>query len=143
MAGITGGVGADGLTVEWAFWSTNTTAATAVRRALVTALRTLECDCDDVDAFELVYGELASNAARHAEPREVSVAFAWEGETGRLAIASSGVPFDFEPRPVVPEQEHGRGHYIVAALSDEFSVAHAFGVNTVCVRMTIRKRRAL
>lgn len=129
-----------GLSVEWAFWSTNTTAATAVRRALAVALKALDCEPTHVEAVELVYGELAGNAARHAEHQEVRVSFSWHDDTGHLVIKSAGPPFDFIPRAVPAEQEYGRGHYIVAAFAEDVFVEHDAGINVMHVRLVVKKR---
>ncbi|MBV8579620.1 MAG: ATP-binding protein [Candidatus Eremiobacteraeota bacterium] len=93
----------------------------------------------DLDAAELIVGELVANVVRHA-PGPIGIYCSWRGEHATLVIADRG-PGIPRVRPVpAPESESGRGLLIVEALARACVVEHATPYGSrVVVELPVRR----
>jgi PAS domain S-box-containing protein len=108
-------------TMRWRFDPRDWRRAYDVRETLAEALASAAAEVD-VPAAELVFGELVGNAVRHA-PGFVDVELTWDdAQTPVLHVIDDGP--GYAPRTGLPsaESESGRGLYIVAQLTREFTV---------------------
>jgi len=108
-------------TMRWRFDPHDWRRAYDVREALAETLCAYGVDVD-VPAAELVFGELVGNAVRHA-PGFVDVELTWDDDaTPVLHVIDDGP--GYVPRTGLPpdDAESGRGLYIVAQLTREFTV---------------------
>jgi signal transduction histidine kinase len=108
-------------TMRWRFDPHDWRRAYDVRETLAEALTAYGAGVD-VPAAELVFGELVGNAVRHA-PGFVEVELTWEDDaTPVLHVIDDGP--GYTPRTDLPhhDAESGRGLYIVAQLTREFTV---------------------
>jgi PAS domain S-box-containing protein len=108
-------------TLRWRFDPRDERRAHDVRDALAEALAF--DGTVDVDAALLVFGELIGNAVRHT-PGYVDVELSWEGDPAApvLHVVDDGP--GYAPQTELPalSAESGRGLYLVARLTREFSV---------------------
>ncbi len=112
---------ADDWTMRWRFDPRDWRRAYDVRETLAETLAASGANVD-LPAAELVFGELVGNAVRHA-PGLVDVALSWDdAATPVLHVIDDGP--GYVPRSGLPpdDAESGRGLYIVAQLSREFTV---------------------
>ncbi|MFI0963378.1 ATP-binding protein [Streptomyces sp. NPDC021080] len=73
---------------------------------------------DDCDTAELVVSELVTNAIVHAAGRRVVCELQDAGDLVRIAVCDEGcAPGEPHPSPRRPDEEHGRGLLLVAAVS--------------------------
>ncbi len=112
---------ADDWTMRWRFDPRDWRRAYDVRETLAEALRASATGVD-LPAAELVFGELVGNAVRHA-PGFVEVELAWDDATTPVLHVIDDGP-GYVPRTGLPspDAESGRGLYIVAQLTREFTV---------------------
>ena len=104
---------------EWRFFSTDSRAAAAARREI--GELAAEWTGDDAVRFnaELAFGELASNATRHA-PGAMRVTFAGgNGARPTLAVEDSGAGFVPRDAAVDDYAESGRGISLVRAIAGD------------------------
>jgi anti-sigma regulatory factor (Ser/Thr protein kinase) len=88
-----------------------------LRREVVGYLRTHGGRDADYEATELILGELLSNVVRYT-PGHVCIEVGWHDHHAQLTVHDAGRGFDWAPKlPVNPEDEGGRGSYIVCALA--------------------------
>jgi anti-sigma regulatory factor (Ser/Thr protein kinase) len=86
------------------------------------------------DDLETITGELVANALEHSGSHTVTVACALSAQAALISVADEGggsgkpVASAVTPRP---EQEHGRGLLITAALADRWGTQQADGGVTV------------
>jgi PAS domain S-box-containing protein len=109
-------------TMRWRFDPHDWRRAYDVRETLAEALSAYGTGVD-VPAAELVFGELVGNAFRHA-PGFVDVELTWDDDaTPVLHVIDDGP--GYTPRTDLPAQdaESGRGLFIVARLTREFTVS--------------------
>jgi len=108
-------------TMRWRFDPDDWRRAYDVRETLAETLRAYGTNVD-LPAAELVFGELVGNAVRHA-PGFVEVELTWDDETTPVLHVIDDGP-GYVPRSDLPDQdaESGRGLYIVAQLTREFTV---------------------
>lgn len=108
--------------MRWDFDSREARSASLARREFVALLRREAAPTSDVQAAEIVFGELVGNALRHA-PGRIRVAVRWKGTSPVLCVRDSGDRFDVERRlPADPLCEGRRGLYIVLRLSRRLTV---------------------
>jgi len=93
----------------------------------------------DLDAAELIVGELIANVVRHA-PGPIGIYCSWRDEHATLVIADRG-PGIPRVRPVpAPEAERGRGLLIVEALARTCIIEHATPYGSrVVVELPVRR----
>ncbi|MFI5753927.1 ATP-binding protein [Streptomyces sp. NPDC051569] len=110
-----------------------------VRRQIERAMTGWGCAEDDTATAVLICGEMATNAVEHArvpgERFEVQVTV-----NGNACLIEVSDPLTVPPRPAspTPDDEHGRGLHLVAALADDFG--HRLrpeGGKTVWARLTL------
>jgi len=109
--------------MRWSFDVRDVAAAIAVRRAFSGTLAAGGYDEERLTAAETILSELLGNALRYA-PGPVDVLLAWDGRHPVLHVLDRGPGFQFAPKlPSDVYAEGGRGLFLIAALSDAFSVA--------------------
>nr|MDQ6941246.1 ATP-binding protein [Candidatus Eremiobacteraeota bacterium] len=108
-------------TMRWRFDPHDWRRAYDVRETLAETLNAYGTRVD-VPAAELVFGELVGNAVRHA-PGVVEVELTWDDDTTPVLHVIDDGP-GYVPCTDLPDQnaESGRGLYIVAQLTREFTV---------------------
>jgi len=134
-----------GLDRQWRFDVGDPAAAYAIRRDFIKSI----CDVADpadnqLEACELIFGELIGNAVRYAPgPLSISVCADDDGELV-LHLIDEGP--GFEPRPALPRDlwaESGRGLYLIAELSRGIEVSRLPGYGSyIRVRLPVVPRRA-
>lgn len=105
-----------GKRAHWAFDAENAQAAHDARSEFVAELRANSEPGCDVEAAELIFGELVGNVVRHA-PGPIDVQIEWTGANPVLHVTDCGKGFIRNPTlPVDPLSECGRGLYIISLL---------------------------
>jgi PAS domain S-box-containing protein len=108
-------------TIRWRFDPGDSRRAHDVRETLGETLRSYGQDVD-VQAAQLVFGELIGNAVRHA-PGHVDVELVWDDPvTPVLHVVDDGPGYAPQTRLPASDAESGRGLYIVSQLTREFTV---------------------
>ncbi len=108
-------------TLRWRFDPRDAVRSYDVREALAEALTSYGRDVD-VEAAELVFGELIGNAVRHA-PGHVDVELTWDDPAAPVLHVVDDGPGYAPPTQLPPfESESGRGLYLVRTLTRDFSV---------------------
>ena len=92
----------------------------------------------DLEAAELIFGELIGNVVRHA-PGPIDVQLSWGGNYPVLHVTDRGRGFIRNPSlPVDPLSESGRGLYIIALLARDVRVERIPGYgNHVAVELNV------
>jgi len=102
-------------------------AASNARRAFAAALSTKRFTDVDIANAEIVFGELCGNVARYAKGR-VDVVVDSSGIQTVLHVLDRGVGFQHVSRlPRDLFSEKGRGLFIIAAMTTEFTVSQRLG----------------
>ncbi len=129
--------------MEWHFTSADEIYPSSMHEDIMSTLHEHGSPSSDFNSAEVIYGELISNAIRHATGR-VRVRLDWQNDFPTLSVhdeertvsgrAAIGLPDD-------PLSESGRGLYIVKTLAREFHQEHettdgtaAFATLPVCRR---------
>ncbi len=108
-------------TMRWRFDPRDWRRAYDVRETLAETLNAYGTGVD-LPAAELVFGELVGNAVRHA-PGYVDVELTWDDATTPvLHVIDDGPGYTARAGLPPPDAESGRGLYIVAQLTREFTV---------------------
>lgn len=111
-------------TMHWRFDPRDWRRAYDVRETIVEALE-LHCRDIDIPAAELVFGELIGNAVRHA-PGSIDVELTIDDPVQPvLHVIDDGPGYASETRLPSDDSESGRGLYLVARLTREFTVTKA------------------
>jgi plasmid stabilization system protein ParE len=113
----------DRLIERWTFDTADADAAQRLRRTICTRLESLRASTAELYAAELVFGELAANAARFA-PGAVDVALDLSTPLPVLHVLDGGDAFT--ARGTLPAEElaeRGRGLYIVSKLTEDFQIS--------------------
>lgn len=109
------------------------------RRAFRDRLASLAEPPSDIDAAELIYGELVANTVRYANGGAVEAALeVHDGDAPVLTVRDHGPGFHVEPWPPHrdPYAESGRGLGLVELLAREVNVGTADDGGTV-IRATL------
>jgi anti-sigma regulatory factor (Ser/Thr protein kinase)/predicted ArsR family transcriptional regulator len=128
--------------VDWYFDATDPAAMRALRSDLRRYLERHAEPGSDLDAAEIVAGELLANVTRHAVgPAWVSVD--WSKEAPLLAVHDLGPGFELEDVGASPTlSEHGYGLTIVSHLAQKLEVRRKqAGGARVTVELPVRRRR--
>ncbi len=113
-------------TLKWAFDANDVSIAHRARYSFVDALRNNGVRGENLNAAELVFGELLGNVVRYA-PGPIEIIFDWNEGPPVLHVLDRGPGFTFAPKlPSDLLSERGRGLYIVWALSEDFNVTERF-----------------
>ena len=127
---------------EWSFVAADAReAGTATRRSVRDFLAQEACERCDLDAVELIVGELVSNVIQHA-PGPIGMHCWWEGDGAILLVADRG-PGLPPVRPLPdPQATHGRGLLLIDALARSVRFDCTPGQGTrIAVRLPVCKRR--
>ena len=108
---------------RWHFSTSDGLTAATIRREIDEQLAAAGINHGDRCTAELVFSELVGNVARHA-PGSVDVILAMDGHAPVLHILDRGGGFRFSPKlPSNLMSENGRGLFLVASLTEDFSVS--------------------
>jgi anti-sigma regulatory factor (Ser/Thr protein kinase) len=83
----------------------------------------------DLDAVELIAGELITNVVRYA-PGPVGIHCAWDGEDAVLIIADRGPGIPAVRAVPDAQASHGRGLSMIQALAKDFAIDTVAGHGT-------------
>jgi anti-sigma regulatory factor (Ser/Thr protein kinase) len=109
------------------FDSSDADAACAARRTFASGLSSKNFSPVDIANAEVVFGELCGNIKRYA-PGVIDVIVDNSGEQSVLHVLDRGVGFRHLSRlPSDPLSEEGRGLFIIAAMTTEFTVGQRAG----------------
>jgi PAS domain S-box-containing protein len=112
---------AEDWSLRWRFDPADRRRAYDVRETLIETLSTCGAAVD-VPAAQLVFGELLSNAMRHA-PGDVDVVLTWDDPaTPVLHVVDQGPGYTFSGNLPPEDAESGRGLYLVRQLTRAFAV---------------------
>lgn len=107
---------------RWAFHSSDSRAARAVRRAFLRALSSEAKPESDLKAAEVIFGELAANVAQHAGGA-VEIALTWDDGRATLHVIDRGEGYPSTERSLADLlTEHGRGLWLVQRLGAQLDV---------------------
>ncbi|HTJ25822.1 MAG TPA: SpoIIE family protein phosphatase [Candidatus Limnocylindria bacterium] len=108
---------------HWRFDVADSTAAYAIKRDLFASLaQVIDADQSDLQASELIFGELVGNALRYA-PGSLSIALTVEDGRAELHLIDEGPGFEYDPHlPDDVMSESGRGLFLVSILADSVTV---------------------
>ncbi len=125
---------------RWTFESNDARRAHAARHSFVQALRDAGLRRKQLDAAELVFGELLGNVVRFA-PGPVEIVLNWTHAAAPvLHVLDRGPGFTFAPKlPLDLLSERGRGLYIVWSLAEDCNVTlrHDGGAHARAVLATV------
>jgi anti-sigma regulatory factor (Ser/Thr protein kinase) len=108
---------------RWTFDSNDAPRAHAARHSFVEALRDAGLRQKQLDAAELVFGELLGNVVRFAPGPVEIVLNRTHAAAPVLHVLDRGTGFTFAPKlPLDLLSERGRGLYIVWSLAEDFNV---------------------
>jgi serine phosphatase RsbU (regulator of sigma subunit) len=108
---------------HWRFDVGDSTAAYAIKRDLFAALgAVIDEDRSDLQASELIFGELIGNALRYA-PGSLSIALSVDDARAHLHLIDEGPGFEYDPHlPDNVMSESGRGLFLVSTLAEDVTV---------------------
>jgi anti-sigma regulatory factor (Ser/Thr protein kinase) len=111
------------LEMRWSFESEQAAGAIHARADLVAYLLAHADGNSDLQAAELIFGELIGNVVRHA-PGPISVDLEWRDGVAVLSVRDFGPGFDWTgARKPEPLAESGRGLFIVQTLARAVDIA--------------------
>ena len=138
-------------------FSLHSTAQSASCKALTKAAMCILAeslkDKDALNNVNLMLTEATTNVVRHAYPEgitgdiEVSLDLDTANNAVEFYITDWGCGFEgcsanfAEPTLSAPEEESGRGLYIIAKLADSFSFIERNGRNTLYMRVSIKEHQ--
>lgn len=124
---------------HWTFDAENAQSAHDARAQYVDRLREDATPDSDIDAAELIFGELVGNVVRHA-PGPIDVQLEWERGEAVLHVTDRGKGFIRNPAlPADPLSESGRGLYIISLLANSVRVERIPGYgNHIAVVLPVR-----
>lgn len=128
-----------GRRAHWAFDAENAQAAHDARSQFVARLSERALPGSDLEAAELIFGELIGNVVRHA-PGPIEVQLEWTAEYPVLHVTDQGKGFIRNPvLPADPLSESGRGLYIISLLGRSVEVERVAGYgNHIAVELPVR-----
>ncbi|GAC1393048.1 MAG: hypothetical protein NVSMB31_11910 [Vulcanimicrobiaceae bacterium] len=105
----------------WKYTALDARQGQKVRREFLHLLRTYGAPKSDFAAAELICGELLANAIRYA-PGTIELHLDWDEVQPVLTVVDEGKGFVPNFESPADFQEHGRGMYIISALSSNICV---------------------
>ena len=127
---------------RWTFDSSDWRAARLARKKFLAQLVASGDYRGDLDAAELIFGELTANVAQHAGGR-TEVALEWRGGNAVLHVIDRGAGYSATcARPAEVLTEHGRGLWLIQRLGAQLEVEVLPGFGTH-VRAVLPLRWAL
>lgn len=139
-----------GVSVEWQLAPGDAVAARAIRHAITGCLREaagVQADQADLDAAELVVGEVLSNVVRHTSS-PATVGLGWQAGHPVLSVTEPDTteppvtPSDGLPAHALPDDPlatGGRGLYLVSRLSKGLTVDSAERGTTIRVTLDLSR----
>jgi anti-sigma regulatory factor (Ser/Thr protein kinase) len=103
-------------------------------------LRAQVADDSDVDAAELIFGELLGNVARHA-PGAIDVRLRWNGTVAILEVADDGPGYSVDDVRLPSNlAESRRGLFLVSSFGRDLRVRHENGRTITTVTLPVTRR---
>lgn len=130
--------------MDWFMDSADVEALPALRREMAEYLRRHAEPGSDLDAAEVVFSELVTNAVRHAGG-PVWVSVDWSARQPVISVHDLGPGFSLEDRGLPEPSEHGGlGLYIATHMTEQLEVARkrAGGAKVSAVLPVSRRREA-
>ncbi|HTX03045.1 MAG TPA: SpoIIE family protein phosphatase [Candidatus Acidoferrales bacterium] len=125
----------------WRFHAEHARAANDARRTFVDHLRSEAAESSEIDAAEVIFGELVANVVRHA-PGAIDVALEWIDGLAVLHVTDRGNGFEYEPRRRANiYMEAGRGLWLIEQFGGTVDVERIAGYGTH-VRVVLPVERA-
>ena len=112
--------------MHWSFDARDARSTRDVRDLFMGYLRAKGKDDADYAGAELVFGELLGNVVRHA-PGTVDIEVEWRGDAPVLHVLDRGPGYDRAASLPSTLSETGRGLYLVATLTRDFTVTRLPG----------------
>ena len=112
--------------MHWSFDARDARSTHDVRELFLAYLRAKGKQDADYAGAELVFGELIGNVVRHA-PGTVDIEVEWRGDAPVLHVLDRGPGYDRAEALPPTLSETGRGLYLVATLTREFTVTRLPG----------------
>jgi PAS domain S-box-containing protein len=112
--------------MHWSFDARDSRTTRDVRDLFIAYLRARGTPDADYAGAELVFGELLGNVVRHA-PGNVDIEVEWRGDAPVLHVLDRGPGYDRAQALPGTLSETGRGLYLVATLTREFTVTRLPG----------------
>ena len=112
--------------MHWSFDARDARSTRDVRELFLAYLRAKGKQDADYAGAELVFGELIGNVVRHA-PGTVDIEVEWRGDAPVLHVLDRGPGYDRAEALPPTLSETGRGLYLVATLTREFTVTRLPG----------------
>jgi len=112
--------------MHWSFDARDARSTRDVRDLFIAYLRAKGRADADYAGAELVFGELLGNVARNA-PGTVDIEVEWRGDAPVLHVLDRGPGYDRAAALPPHFSETGRGLYLVAQLTREFTVTRLPG----------------
>ena len=105
------------ITTEWSLVTADAREAIRARIAIRSFLaEQADCARSDLDAAELIVGELVANVIRHA-PGSISLHVSWKGREAVLVVTDRGPGVPAVPGVPDGEAISGRGLFLIRALA--------------------------
>jgi anti-sigma regulatory factor (Ser/Thr protein kinase) len=127
---------------EWSMVKADAREATRAR-AEIRQFLAAEADvqASDLDAVEMIVGELVANVIRHAAG-PIGIHVAWDGEAAVAIFADRGPGIPAVRRVPALDATSGRGLMIVQALAKKVEIASSVtNGSRVIVQLPVRRRR--
>ena len=124
---------------QWSLVTADARKATGARSAIRQFLAEQADASSDLDAVEVIVGELVSNVVRHA-PGPIGIHCFWDDDDAILIVSDRGpgVPM-LRPVPHT-EATEGRGFFLIQSLALGMEIAGAPENGTrVCVHLPVRR----
>jgi GAF domain-containing protein/anti-sigma regulatory factor (Ser/Thr protein kinase) len=112
--------------MHWSFDARDARSTRDVRELFIAYLQAKGAPDADYAGAELVFGELLGNVVRHA-PGVVEIEVEWRGDAPVLHVLDRGPGYDRLEQLPPTFSETGRGLYLVATLTREFTVTRLPG----------------
>jgi anti-sigma regulatory factor (Ser/Thr protein kinase) len=121
----------------WQLDARDPSSAQRVKRAVLWQLAGLAGKTPEMDAVELIYGELIANVARHT-PGLATVTLEWQDDEPVLHVDDQGPPFQLlikAPTDVLAES--GRGFWLMSNYTSKLFVRRISDANRVSVGLPV------
>jgi anti-sigma regulatory factor (Ser/Thr protein kinase) len=129
-----------GVRTEWSLVRSDALDALHARDAVRTFLGEQADPASDLDAVEMIVGELVANVIRHA-PGPIGIHVAWEDDKATLIVADRGHGIPALRSVPSGTSERGRGLFLVEALARNVSISASPGNGSrVIVELPVRRR---
>ena len=125
---------------RWSFVRDDAMAAHGARTAFMRHLARYATSDSDLEAAELIFGELVGNVVRYA-PGPIDVGLEWLAPQPALHVVDTGPPFAMDTRP--PQDalsEGGRGLFLCGLLGEDLSVTRTAHGNHVRITLPVRAK---